>query len=53
MEKVIIIKTPHLLLHPMTQKHLKFLLKFWNNPEIMRYAGFAKNWNYAHRKRWG
>jgi len=42
MKKVVVIKTQHLLIHPMTQQHLKFLLKLWNDPEIMQYAGFAK-----------
>jgi len=52
MKKVVVIKTQHLLIHPMTQQHLKFLLKLWNDPEIMRYAGFAKNWNYAQICKW-
>lgn len=47
-----IIKTRHLLIHPMTQRHLEFLLKLWNDPQIMRYAGFAKNWDYKQIKRW-
>lgn len=45
-------KTQHLLIHPATQRHLKFLLKLWNDPEIMRYAGFARNWDYSQIKEW-
>lgn len=30
--------------YPINQRHLRFLLKLWNDAEIMWYAGFAKNW---------
>ncbi len=52
MKKGKVIKTQHLLIHPITQRHLKFLLKLWNDPQIMRYAGFARNWSYSHIKEW-
>lgn len=42
MKKVVVIKTQHLLIHPMTQQHLKFLLKLWNDPEIMQYLALQK-----------
>jgi RimJ/RimL family protein N-acetyltransferase len=34
------------------QEDLRFLLGLWNDPEIMRYAGFAKNWDYPRIKEW-
>lgn len=52
MEEGKIMKTQHLLIHPITQRHLKFLLKLWNDPQIMQYAGFARNWNYGQIKGW-
>lgn len=47
-----IIETRRLAICPMTQRHLRFLLKLWNDPEIMRYAGFARNWDYVQIKEW-
>ena len=46
------LKTRRLLIAPVTQKDLRFLLRLWNDPEIMRYAGFAKNWDYSQIKEW-
>lgn len=46
------LKTRRLLVRPATQKDLRFLLKLWNDPEIMRYAGFAKGWDFARIKEW-
>jgi hypothetical protein len=43
----ITLKSRRLLIKPVVQKDLRFLLGLWNDPEIMRYAGFAKNWNYS------
>lgn len=40
------------MVHPIIQRHLKFLLNLWNGPEIMRYAGFARNWNDSQMKKW-
>jgi len=37
---------------PVGQEDLRFLLRLWNDSEIMRYAGFAKNWNYSRIKEW-
>ncbi len=46
------IRTRRLLISLANKKDLRFLLKLWNDPEIMRYAGFAKNWNYSRIKDW-
>jgi RimJ/RimL family protein N-acetyltransferase len=46
------LKTRRLLITPATQKDLRFLLRLWNDPEIMRYAGFAKKWQYSEIKEW-
>lgn len=46
------IRTQRLLIQPITQHHLRFLLRLWNDPVIMRYAGFAKKWGYAQVKEW-
>ena len=40
------------MIDPVAQKDLRFLLGLWNDPEVMRYAGFAKNWNYSRIKEW-
>lgn len=52
MQEKIIIKTRRLSCFPVNQGYLKFLLKLWNEPDIMRYAGFARNWSYAQIKEW-
>ena len=46
------LKTRRLLIRPTVQKDLRFLLVLWNNPEIMCYAGFEKNWDYSRVKEW-
>lgn len=40
------------MITPAVQKDLRFLLKLWNDQQVMRYAGFAKNWNYSQIKKW-
>lgn len=40
------------MIAPATGKDLRFLLKLWDDPEIMRYAGFAKGWDFARIKKW-
>jgi RimJ/RimL family protein N-acetyltransferase len=52
MQEEIIIQTRRLSICPVTQRHSKFLLKLWNDPDIMRYAGFARNWSCAQIKEW-
>jgi RimJ/RimL family protein N-acetyltransferase len=46
------IETRRLVIYPATQKHLGFLLRLWNDPEIMRYAGFARNWDHGQIREW-
>jgi len=46
------ISTPRLQICPINKDHLKFLLKLWNDAEIMRYAGFARNWKYKDVLNW-
>ena len=50
MQEKIIIQTRHLSICPANHRHLKFLLRLWNDTNIMRYAGFARNWSYAQIK---
>ncbi len=52
MKEGINIQTYRLSIYSINQRHLRFLLKLWNDPEIMRYAGFARNWSYAQIKEW-
>lgn len=52
MKENLIIQTHRLSCFPINRGHLKFLLRLWNEPEIMRYAGFAKNWSYTQIKEW-
>jgi len=47
-----IIKTAHLFIYIISKRHLRFLLKLWNDPVIIRYAGFARNWDYEDIDRW-
>jgi RimJ/RimL family protein N-acetyltransferase len=48
----ITLKTRRLLISPVAKKDLRFLLRLWNDPGIMRYAGFARNWDYHRIKEW-
>ncbi len=45
-------KTRRVSLRPVNHRHLKFLLRLWNDPEVMRYAGSAKDWDEAEIRRW-
>jgi len=47
-----IIETERLLMHPATQRQLRFLQRLWNDPQVMRYAGFPRNWDYERMKVW-
>lgn len=52
MKEKVVVKTPRLLIYPIDVRHLRFLLRLWNDPVIMRYAGFSKNWDYSDIKNW-
>lgn len=45
-------KTRRVFLHPVNHRHLRFLLRLWNDPEVMRYAGSAKDWDEVQMRRW-
>lgn len=46
------LKTRRLLIVPAAKEDLRFLLRLWNDSEIMSYAGFAKNWDYSKIREW-
>jgi ribosomal-protein-alanine N-acetyltransferase len=52
MRKRYTVRNRNLVIHPISHRHLKFLLNMWNDPEIMRYAGSERNWSLKDIKRW-
>ncbi|MBE0432601.1 GNAT family N-acetyltransferase [candidate division WOR-3 bacterium] len=46
------IRTERLVISPVMKKDLKLLLRIWNDPEIMEYAGFARDWEYRQAEEW-
>lgn len=52
MEDKVIIYTDGLIINSINRRHLIFLLNLWNDPVIMRYAGFERNWNYEDINNW-
>jgi len=46
------IRTDRLLLRPVEEGDLDFLLGLWNDPETMRYAGGERNWTRGDILEW-
>jgi len=46
------LRTNRLVIHSITGQHLRFLLRLWNDVEVMRYAGSARDWSYGRMKEW-
>lgn len=51
MEKKVL-RTRRLSICPADHRHLEFLRSLWNDPEVMRYAGFARNWGQEEMEAW-
>ncbi len=47
-----VLKTSRLSICPVDQRHLEFLRALWNDPEVMQYAGFARNWGQQEMEAW-
>ena len=47
-----VVETPRLVLRPIAEDDLDFLLSLWNDPVIMRFAGGIRNWSRPDILEW-